>query len=267
MESTQYLIWNTDPEIIRIGPLALRWYTSFFILSFLSGLAIMKRIFLHEGKPLTSLDSLLTHTVIGMLIGARLGHCLFYEPAYYLSHPLEILMVWHGGLASHGAAVGILIALYLYARKWRPEQPYLWVVDRVVIVVALAGCFVRLGNFFNSEILGLPTDLPWAIIFARVDNIPRHPVQLYEAFAYLLIFMALHFKYKKRDGAIPQGLLLGWFLIFIFGYRLFAEVFKERQAAYGADSMLTVGQWLSIPAVLTGVYLVWRARKERNICE
>ena len=147
--------------------------------------------------------------MVGTIAGARLGHCLFYDPAYYLTNPLKILMVWEGGLASHGGAIGILTALFLYSRK-RPDQPYLWLLDRMAIVIALAGLFIRVGNFFNSEILGIPADVPWAIIFDRIDSLPRHPAQLYEAIAYGSIFVGLYRLYGKLSARTASGKLPNW---------------------------------------------------------
>lgn len=252
--------WDVSPEIVQIGPFSLRWYGLLFALSFLIGLQLMRWIYGREKKPVADVEQLFIYVLIGTTVGARLGHCLFYDPVYYLSNPLEILKIWRGGLASHGAAVGILTALWLYARS-RKGQPFLWVVDRVVITVALAGCFIRLGNLFNSEILGTATDLPWAFIFVSEDNVPRHPVQLYESIAYLLIFIGLFTYYRWLGGNIPHGLFLGLFLASIFGFRFFAEFVKERQAAYGMGFPLSVGQLLSIPAVAAGLWLIWRANK------
>ncbi len=253
--------WDVSPEIFRLGPLALRWYSLGFMLSFFLGYLIFKWIYQREKKPLESLDSLFVYMFFGTLIGARLGHCLFYDPGYYLSHPLEILKVWEGGLASHGAAIGITIALYLYSSKHK-DQPFLWILDRIAIVVALAGFFIRLGNLFNSEILGKPAHVPWAFVFVRVDNIPRHPVQLYEALAYLLIFILLFWLYRNKQAGTREGYLIGMFFITVFGVRFFLEFFKERQAAFRLPVDLTMGQLLSIPFVLLGIYLLVRALKK-----
>ena len=252
--------WNVDPEIVHIGFFSLRYYSLLFMLSFLIGIYIMRWIFKQEGKNPDDVDSLLIYTLFGTVIGARLGHCLFYDPVYYLSNPIRILKVWEGGLASHGAAIGILLAIYLYVKKHK-DQPYLWLMDRVVITVALAAFFIRLGNFFNSEIIGRPTDLPWAIVFDRVDNVPRHPSQLYEAFAYLIIFFVIFKIYKKYKANLPQGYIFGIFLIGIFGFRIFVEFYKENQSAFEAGMILDMGQILSIPLVLAGIYFVYHAKK------
>lgn len=256
--------WSADPEIFRVGPVALRWYSLCFLVTFVLGYFIMRRMFRLEGRSAKDLDSLVNHMVLGTLIGARLGHCLFYDPVFYLANPIEIFKIWRGGLASHGAAIGIFSALYLYARN-RPDQSYLWILDRIVITVALGGFFIRIGNFFNSEIYGAPTDLPWAIVFSRVDAVPRHPTQLYESLAYGLIFLLLHVVYSKRPCRTPPGLLLGMFLVSVFSFRVVVEFVKVRLAAYGHGFPLSVGQWLSVPLIVLGVVLLANAlRKNRS---
>ena len=256
--------WHVSPEILRLGPFALRWYGLCFALAFLVGYFIVQWIYQRELKPERDLDRLLVYMIIGSLVGARLGHCFFYEPAYFLSHPLEILMFWQGGLASHGGLIGILLALYLYSRT-RPEQPYGWLMDRVVVPSALGGCFIRLGNLFNSEILGTPTDVPWAFVFARIDAVPRHPAQLYESIAYAVIFAVLLIVYRKRGAQTPRGLLTGLFLVLIFGVRFLIEFVKVRQAAFGEALPLSVGQLLSIPLILVGLVLIVRAGSRSGV--
>ncbi len=255
--------WNVDPEIFSIGFIHIRYYNTLFMLAFICGLIMFNWIYKREGKPLEDLDSLLIYMLFGTIIGARLGHVIFYDPGYYFSQPVRILKVWEGGLASHGAAVGILLALYLYTRK-HPDQPYLWLLDRISIAVALAGTFIRLGNFFNSEIIGKPTDVPWAVIFERVDTLPRHPTQIYEATAYFLIFLFLFFKYKKLGAKTPSGHLFGLFLILVFGFRFFVEFLKENQSAFEAQLPLNMGQILSIPLVIGGFYLLFRKQKSNS---
>jgi prolipoprotein diacylglyceryl transferase len=258
MAAFSYIYWNASPILIRIGPLAIRWYGLLFALLFWIGFAIVQWQFRVEGKDEQSLNSLLTHLVIGTIVGARLGHCLFYEPGYYLRHPLEILMIWEGGLASHGGAIGVLIALYLYTRK-HPDQPFLWLLDRIAVPTALGGCLIRLGNLFNSEILGTPTQVPWAFIFVREDQVPRHPAQLYESIAYALIFVVLLLSYRRYRAQTPRGLLLGSFLLLVFTARFFIEFVKQRQAAYEQNLRWSVGQWLSLPFIVAGALLLWRA--------
>jgi prolipoprotein diacylglyceryl transferase len=261
LDPTTYIYWDVSPEIFRIGGFALRWYSLLFALSFLVGLQIITWIFKKEGKSLKDVDKVFIYTLIGTIVGARLGHCLFYDPVYYLSHPIEILKIWQGGLASHGGAIGILAAIYFLTRH-RKDLSYLWVVDRIVVPIALAGSLIRLGNLFNSEIIGIPTDVPWAFIFARVDQLPRHPVQLYESIIYALVFAILLRVYLQKAPNLPHGYLLGLFLVTMFGSRFFVEFVKVRQEAYGDLLPLTTGQWLSIPAVIAGVWLMMRARKK-----
>jgi len=258
MVLSPFFHWSVDPEIIRVGAFAIRWYGLLFATSFFAGYRITQWIYQKEGLQKTDVDELLIYILFGVVIGARLGHCLFYEPSYYLSNPLEIIKFWRGGLASHGAAIGILSAIYLYSRK-KPKQTYFWVVDRVVIVVALSGFFIRMGNLFNSEILGRSTDVSWAFIFTRVDMIPRHPTQIYEALAYLSVFFLLIKVYRKFQPVFP-GMLLGIFLTCIFGFRIFVEFFKENQSAFEAGMALNMGQILSIPFVLIGIFFMFRPR-------
>jgi prolipoprotein diacylglyceryl transferase len=253
------ITWNVDPTIFKIWHIQPRWYGLLFALSFVAGYHIMQKIFLKEGKTIKQLESLTYTMIASTVIGARLGHCLFYDPVYYLSNPLEILMVWEGGLASHGAAVGIILGLWLYIRKQK-DMSLLWILDRIVIVVALSGLFIRLGNFFNSEILGRAADVPWAVIFPRVDDIPRHPAQLYEAFSYFGIFIYLYMLYLRSGTELKQGKLFGLFLILVFGARFIIEFFKEVQSAFEIGLPLDMGQILSIPFVLAGFYFVFRKK-------
>jgi len=254
-----YITWSVSPELLNIGPVSVRWYGLLFALAFIAGYKILEWVYPREGKPKEDIEQLAVYMIFGTVIGARLGHCLFYNPWYYLSHPLEILMVWKGGLASHGAAIGILIALYLYTKK--KKESFLWLLDRIVIVVALGGSFIRLGNLFNSEIIGKPADVPWAFIFTSVDNVPRHPTQLYESLAYLTIFFILFFLYKNKFKELSNGFLFGLFLILVFTFRFFVEFLKEVQEPFEAGMALDMGQILSIPFVLGGIYLIWRAVK------
>jgi prolipoprotein diacylglyceryl transferase len=259
-DANDYIYWDVGREIVSLGPLTLRWYGILFALGFIVGFFIVRWMFRIERKPEADLDRLLLYLLVGTIVGARLGHCLFYDPAYYLSNPLEIIKVWKGGLASHGGGIGVFLALYLYSRKHK-DQPYLWVLDRVAVPTALAGSFIRLGNLFNSEILGVQTDVPWAFIFARVDRVPRHPAQLYESLSYLLIFLLLLWLYNRFREKTPPGLLIGVFLVSVFTARIAIEFVKVRQAAFGEALPLSMGQLLSIPMILAGAWLVWRAWK------
>lgn len=252
--------WTVSPEIVKLGPFSLRWYGLLFALAFVFGYIILSKVYKKEKKSLEDLEKLSIYVILGTVIGARLGHCLFYDPAYYLTNPIEILKVWQGGLASHGAAIGILTALYLFSKK-KKDQNIIWILDRLVIVVALGGAFIRLGNLFNSEILGKATDLPWAFVFVRVDEIPRHPTQLYESLFYFLSFIILYFIYQKKSAALKPGFLFGLFLILIFGFRFFIEFLKENQSAFESALPINMGQILSIPFVLLGLYFIFRTKQ------
>ncbi|MCZ2355106.1 MAG: prolipoprotein diacylglyceryl transferase [Bacteroidia bacterium] len=256
------IFWNVDPEIVSLGPVHLRWYGLLFALGFLIGHGIMLRIMRQEGKPDSNLDTLTLHMLIGTIVGARLGHCLFYEPEVYLLDPIRILYVWEGGLASHGAAIGILTSLFLYSKKF-PDQSFVWIADRIVITVALAGCFIRLGNLMNSEIIGKPTDMPWAFIFARIDELPRHPAQLYEAITCLILFGILYKLYWKHTNNLPAGLSFGIFLVWIFGLRILWETIKENQVSFEDNLPMNMGQILSIPLIIIGFWLIYRSQKNK----
>jgi phosphatidylglycerol---prolipoprotein diacylglyceryl transferase len=250
------ITWDVDPEIFRIGNFAVRWYGLLFASAFFFGYLVFLRVFKKEGISIELLDKLTMYTAIGTIIGARLGHTLFYEPAYYLSNPIEILMIWRGGLASHGAAIGILIALHYYSKSIR--RPYLWILDRIVIVVALGGSFIRMGNLMNSEIYGVQTDLPWGFVFVRAgETVAKHPTQIYEALSYLGIFLLLHSLYWRFDGKPKRGLLFSLFLILLFSVRFLIEFVKEDQVAFEAGMALNMGQWLSIPFILAGLVLLF----------
>lgn len=255
-----YIWWEVSPEIVKLGPFSLRWYGLLFALGFVLGYVILSKVYKKEKKPLEDLEKLSVYVILGTVIGARLGHCLFYDPAYYLTNPIEILKVWQGGLASHGAAIGILAALYLFSKK-RKDQNLLWILDRLAIVVALGGALIRLGNLFNSEIIGKATDVPWAFVFIRVDEIPRHPTQLYESLFYFVSFLILYFIYQKKSVSLRPGYLFGLFLILIFGFRFFIEFLKENQSAFESALPINMGQILSIPFVLLGLYFIFRKKQ------
>lgn len=252
----EHFIWNINPNILTLGPLQLRWYGVLFVGSFFLGLMIGAKMFKREGKDPALLDALLIYIMIGTVVGARLGHCFLYEPDFYLSHPLEILKVWKGGLASHGGLAGVFIAVYLFCKRYK--MPYMWLLARTTIPGALTAAAIRLGNLFNSEILGLPTDQPWALVFARVDMIPRHPVQLYEALCYLLVFILLVLIYRKVTPEFATKFLPGFFLTTIFTSRFFLEYFKTEQAAYSTGFPFSTGQLLSLPYIILGiVWMLW----------
>lgn len=255
-----YINWDVNPDIVSFWGLTIRYYGVLFASSFFFGYLIMQKIFKNEGLSTELLDKLTMYMAVGTVVGARLGHCLFYQPEYYLSNPLEILKIWHGGLASHGAAIGILIALYYFSKK--NKKPYLWILDRIVIVVALAGFFIRMGNLMNSEIYGIETTLPWGFIFVRDGQVvPKHPTQIYEALSYLFIFILLYTIYLKKGKHVKQGLIFSIFLILLFTVRFLIEFIKENQVGFEQGMALNMGQWLSIPFVIIGFYLLYRSLK------
>ena len=256
------IYWNVSPEIIKLGPISLRWYGLLFASAFVFGYWILLKVYNLEKKPQADLEQLSIYVILGTVIGARLGHCLFYDPVYYLSHPIEIIKVWEGGLASHGAAIGIITAIYLLTKKQK-DKTMLWILDRLVIVVALGGALIRLGNLFNSEIIGTPTDLPWAFVFVNASGLkdpltPRHPAQLYEAIFYFISFFILHFVYYKTEKKIKQGYIFGLFLILIFGFRFLVEFIKKEQSSFEIGMALDMGQLLSIPFIIAGLYFMFR---------
>ena len=259
-----YITWNVNPEIFGVGPLSVRYYGLFFALAFVLGYYIFTRIFKIEKIKIEVLDRLTIYMIVGTVIGARLGHVFFYQPDYYLSNPLEILAIWHGGLASHGAAIGILIALYLFVRK--EKKPFIWILDRIVIAVALAGFFIRMGNLMNSEIYGIQTNLPWGFIFLRNNEVvPKHPTQIYEALAYLLIFFLLFRIYFKTKGTFKPGLLFSLFLILVFTARFFIEFIKQVQVPFEKGMALNMGQILSLPFILLGLFLLYRSLSKKAV--
>ena len=350
-----YIVWDPDPDIFKIGVFTLRWYGLLFASGFLIGQQVIFYIFRNEGKEEKEVEVLTVYLIVSTIIGARLGHVLFYEPEKYLPNPMDIFKVWEGGLASHGAGIGIFLALYLYA--WRKKQSYLAILDRIAIVVALTGALIRFGNFMNSEIVGLPTNSDYGVIFAHAPEriitqgslginsvnaskdpdtkpiqnykpiqieiefedkgyneeslrsyldsnikqvltrynfvsehiyeptdrdlkytlentsdgfvaniktfgIPRHPAQLYESISCVFIFLLLFYVWSLKKKNTPEGLLLGIFLISVFGLRFFYEFIKENQVDFENSMALNMGQILSIPMVLWGMGLVIRVLRK-----
>lgn len=264
-----FITWSPEPELFTIGSFGIRYYSLCWLLAFVMAYILMLKVFKREGKSQELLDQLTIYIFIGTLVGARLGHCIFYDWAYYREHFIEIFIPFQQvngewqltgftGLASHGGAIGILTALWLFSRKNKID--FIWIADRLALVVPVSGAFIRLGNFFNSEIIGNPSDAPWAVIFTHYDQIPRHPAQLYEAIAYVLIFVVLWTLYQRNKDPKP-GKLFGLFLILLFGARFVIEYVKIDQVAFEQGMLLNMGQILSIPFVLIGVYLATRKPK------
>lgn len=269
-----YITWNVDPEIFRVGGFALRYYSVMFLFAFLFSYLLLSKIYKKENKSLSLLNKLSIFIFIGTIAGARLGHALFYEFGYYKQHLLEIILPFritngkfeltgYQGLASHGGAIGIIAAVVLYCRKYK--QSFLWIVDRLGIVVALSAFFIRMGNLFNSEIIGKSSEVPWAFVFERVDMIPRHPAQLYEAFSYLIIFGILWYLYKSKVQTLRNGFIFGCFLTMLFTVRFLIEFVKENQEAFENKIPINVGQILSIPFILTGIYLIVSKSNQNSI--
>ena len=267
----EYLVvhWNIDPTILHIGWLQFRWYSLLFVSGFILGWYVMKSFFLREKVNTALLNPMLNMLAICTIVGARLGHCLFYQPDYYLGSWAgfwEIFMPWKGGLASHGGTIALLLGIWWYAHKYGPKNgfDYVWVLDHLVIPIAFAACLIRLGNLFNSEIYGAPTDLPWGFIFERNgETVPCHPTQLYEAGTYLLLGLVLLCLYWEKLDKLYRGTFVGIFLIVCFGSRFLIEFIKNDQVDFEADMVLNMGQLLSIPFVLLGIgFLVYAYTKK-----
>jgi prolipoprotein diacylglyceryl transferase len=253
------ITWAPSPEIFSIGPIHLRYYSILFVSGFIIGYYIVSGFFKRENLPTNILDTLLYVLLGATLVGARLGHCLFYEPDYYLAHPLEILKIWEGGLASHGGAIAIILAMWWFVAKYGKQFKFdfLWLMDRIMIPTALAAMLIRLGNLMNSEIYGNPTDSPWGFIFTlKGETVAKHPTQLYEAIAYFAIFIVLILIYKTFLPKLKRGTLFALFLIGMFSARFFIEFVKEPQVAFEQGMSLNMGQWMSIPFIAGGVLLL-----------
>lgn len=263
--------WNIDPVMFSIGFFGLRWYSMGFLVAFVLGYWIVSRMFKREGVRADYLDSLVVYMFLATLVGARLGHCLFYEPDYFLTsaHWTEIVWPFHNGeftgfqgLASHGAAVGILTAMWLYWRRY--GMNIWWILDRMVIVIALGGAFIRLGNLFNSEIYGHATTLPWGFIFERNgETVAKHPTQLYESLCYFAIFGVCLWYYLRKNGNVRSGSIFGWWLVALFGVRFLIEFVKNDQVDFEAGMALNMGQLLSLPFIAAGLVIAWLSHKEK----
>ena len=260
--------WNVNPEIFNITILGMnlapRYYALAFILGFFTGEKIVGKYMIEDGYTKEDVSRLFTHMLLGCIIGARLGHCLFYEPVYYLSNPLLIFKVWEGGLASHGGFLGVMISIWLFNRKARKKLNLLWILDVVAAPSLITGAYIRFGNLLNSEILGKATDGSWGIVFKRVDNIPRHPAQLYEAVGYLVISLIVFYLYSRYRKTWPQGRFVGIILIGGMSWRFFTEFFKENQVAFEEDMAFNMGQILSFLMLFIGFYLIFRNKFQKK---
>ncbi|BDE82730.1 prolipoprotein diacylglyceryl transferase [Porphyromonas somerae] len=256
--------WTVDPIIFQSGGLRLGWYGVLFAVGLIVfGGTILSKMWKHENLTEKSFNQLVFYVLIATIVGARLGHCLFYEPSYYLANPVEILKTWEGGLASHGGVIGIMIAIWIYSKKVS-HQSMLWTFDRLCVPVGLVAAMIRLGNLMNHEIYGHATDLPWGFRF--IENIhqwqagaepifsaPSHPTQLYEAAIYLLVFAVCMWLYWKRDAQKREGLIFGVAMVMIFVGRFLVEFVKNDQVGFEESMTLNMGQWLSIPFVIIGI--------------
>lgn len=262
MGNILYIHWKIDPILFSIGEIRIAYYSLLFVGGLILCTWLFRQISLKEGASEEAINSLIMYTFLGITIGARLGHCIFYDPGYYFNHPFEIILpfkminqeivfIGYRGLASHGGVIGLILAVMLHARKYK--QSMIQTFDYIAIVAPLGACFIRLGNLMNSEIIGEPTDLPWAFVFERVDFVPRHPAQLYEAVAYFIFFLIMLALHKKNQVPKP-GFLFGLVLILIFTFRFFIEFLKEKQSDFEFNLYLDMGQILSIPFVLLGLY-------------
>lgn len=251
----QNISWNVDPVLIDFGLLQIRWYGLAFATGFVLSYILLKKLYQKENLSVEQLETLFFYVFTGALLGARIVHCFIYDPGYYLSNPLKVLAIWEGGLASHGGVIGIMISIYLYCRKYK--EGFLEVLDRIVVVVPVAATMIRIGNFFNSEILGKETDLPWGVIFLnRLDlkAVPHHPAQLYEAVSYFAIFFIMQHIYI-REKLNFTGQKLGLFFILCFTTRFLIEFIKIPQESYNSF-ILNTGQFLSLPFIALGLFLV-----------
>lgn len=276
MDALLSVTWNVDPALFTVFGREIRWYGLLWVIGLIVAVYIVQRIFKREDLPEKWFDSLFIYMIVGIIAGARLGHCLFYEPAYYLANPLEMLKVWEGGLASHGGVIGIIIAVWLYSRKIT-KLSMLWTFDRVMVPTGFTAAMIRLGNLMNHEIYGGPTDQPWGFRF--ITNIhywmqgaepiysePSHPTQIYEALAYLVVFGITMYLYFKTDAKDRKGLITGVGILIIFLFRFFVEYVKNEQVpsevAMRESTGLILGQWLSIPFIIWGIWLIVNALRK-----
>ena len=273
--NTLFIHWSPDIFAFHIGSYGVRWYSLCWAIGIISVTLLEQRLYKEQRVPDEKFEPLFIYCFLGILIGARLGHCLFYEPSYYLQHPLEMLLPmkqdlqggWHytgyEGLASHGGTLGLMLALWLFVRKTKLSLRF--VLDNIAIVTPICACAIRLGNLMNSEIIGKATSVPWAFIFERVDMLPRHPGQLYEALCYAVFFFIGWFIYRRRPQLVGTGFFFGLCLTLIFTARIFIEYTKENQVDFENGMFFNMGQLLSVPFVILGLWCIWQALKKENV--
>lgn len=262
--------WNVDPVLLHLGPISLRWYSLLFVSGFIFGWYMFRSFYRREGVDEKLLDPFLYAMLICVIVGARLGHCIFYDPQYYFGSWqgfLEVFQPWKGGLASHGGAIGIIIGIIWYVKKYGKKEgfDFFWIADRLVLVVCFAGACIRLGNFFNSEIIGYNTNLPWGIVFDRTgDPNPKHPTMLYEAFTYLTMGIVMMWLYRKKLDKLYSGELFGIFLTFCFGVRGLLEFTKAPSVTVFTigDVVINMGHLLSFPFAIAGIaFWIWSVKR------
>lgn len=272
-----YISWDFNPVLIDLSVFehdwSLRWYGLLFASGFILAQQVFFYIFSRDGKSRQSVDILTIYIIVATIVGARLGHYLFYEWPLLIDHPLswmiDLVTPPFAGLASHGAGIAILIAVYLYSRKYK-DQPYLWVLDRLAIVAPISGAMIRLGNLFNSEIYGIPTALPWGFLFVRETDpallpiVPRHPTQLYEALFCVFLFVLTFYLWKKKKDILPDGIITGTFLILLFVSRFLIEFLKNNQVDFERNYAINMGQVLSLPAIAMGIAIILYAVRTRD---
>lgn len=274
MTDLLYIHWNVDPVLFHIGSLGIRWYSLLFVSGFIIGWYMMRHFFRKEGVSEKLLDPLLYTMLICVIVGARLGHCIFYDPQYYFGSWkgfAEVFMPWKGGLASHGGAVGIVLGMWWYSNKYGKKAGFdlLWILDRLVIIVCFAGALIRIGNFFNSEIYGYHTTLPWGVVFERTgDPLPKHPTMLYEAICYIILGLVLLYLYNHKLDKMKRGEFLGIFLTFCFGLRGLLEFTKAPSVVVFTigDVVINMGHILSLPCVIIGI-IIWIVAHKRGKSE
>ncbi len=270
-----FIHWNPDPEIINVFGISIRYYGLLFVSGLIIAIYMLGWLFKRENIPSENLEKLTIYGMIGIIAGARLGHCLFYEPSYYLSHPLEMILpitfppdggikfIGYQGLASHGGVLGLLIGLFFYSRK--NKHSMIDILDLIAVVVGVSLGFIRFGNFMNSEIIGMPTTKPWGVIFERVDNLPRHPSQLYEAISYFIILAIMIILYLKMRDKLKNGILFGLATVLFFIARFLIEFLKEDQVGFEEGMTFNMGQLLSLPYITVGIgfiiYGLWKTKK------
>lgn len=260
MDLLNYIQWDVEPALFTIFGREIRFYGILFAMAFLIGIKLTEKIFQHEKIDLKILDKLFVHILIGTVVGARLGHCFFYDPAYYLANPIDIIKIWEGGLASHGGAIGIFIGLWLFNKRVYNKGLF-WVLDRATLAIAISCFFIRMGNLFNHEIVGHTTEVAWAFMFkyASEGPEPRHPVQLYEALSYLTIFTMVYAGYWKWGWQQFSGRMFGFLLTAIFSARFVLEYFKEKQTDLTSAMELNMGHFLSVPFIVIGLFLLFKS--------